>query len=286
MNITTETIKNLNQSDIMELFYNQFKDYGKKCAVYVAKNHNMSETYCADYIASGLFELFINRCEKLHSEIDNSEKSLYFSRETMLRAFFGTKKLIKKIMAMTNYSSYFKNNAKAYNTSFKDTLSVDALSVYCEQIGDAVYSKTNYKLPRYKKSKNKYSEYRNVKKVNSHIIDIIDVLEQKENRSHKVNLSLNAKVNDNGDEYGVFIKSYYPTPEQELLNKLSRFYSRKTSQKIKSDKNFYRLLEVETKITKSITLDNKDKQTIKNLKIRCGVESLNTKELLYIVNNY
>ena len=187
---------------------------------------------------------------------------------------------------MTNYSSYFKNNDKAYTTTYKDNMTSSALAIQCEQINSAVYSPTHYKLNKQPYSKNKYSEYRNVKKVNSHIIDIVDVLEQKENRSHKVNLSLNAKVNDNGDEFGIFVKSYYPTPEQDLINKLSRFYSRKTSQKIKSDKNFYKLLDVECKINKSVTLDNKDKQTIKNLKIRCGVEALNTKELLYIVNNY
>jgi hypothetical protein len=183
MKITIENLKNLNQSAIMELFYNEFKNYGKKCAVYIAKNHDMSETYCADYIASGLFELFLNRCEKLHSEEKNT--SLEFSRETMLYSFLGTKKLVKKIMAMTNYSSYFKNNEKAYNTSFKDTLSAGDMATYCEQINGPIYSKTNYKVKAYKNSKNKYSEYRNVKKVNSHIIDIVDILEQKENRTSK-----------------------------------------------------------------------------------------------------
>lgn len=261
MKITIETLKNLNQSAIMELFYNEFLNYGKKSALYVARYHDMTIEYCANYIASGLFDLFLTRCEKLHNEEKNT--SLNFSRETMLYSFLGTKKLVKKIMAMTNYSSYFKNNNYAY--------------------GD---SETKYRMNAYKHSKNKYSEFRNVKNVNGHTVDIVDILEQKENRTSKKWYSLNETINDNGDEFGIFVKSYYPTPEQELLNKLSRFYSRKTSQKIKHDKNFYRLLEVETKITKSITLDNKDKQTIKNLKIRCGVEALNTKELLYIVNNY
>lgn len=263
MKITLETIKNLNQSEIMELIYSQFLQYAKKCSVYTANNHDMSETYCTDYIASGLFELFLNRCEKLYSEIPNNEKSLEFSHETMLYSFLGTKKLVKKIMAMTNYASYFKNNNYAYGNN-----------------------ETKYKMNKYKKSVNKYSEFRNVKKVNSHIIDIVDVLEQKENRTNKKLYSLNSTVNDNGDEYGVFIKSYYPTPEQELLNKLSRFYSRKTAKKIRSDKNYYRLIEINTKISKSIPLENIDKQTIKNLKKRLGIEELKTKEILYIVSNY
>lgn len=261
MKITIETLKNLNQSAIMELFYNEFLQYAKKCSIYIAKNHDMSETYCTNYIASGLFELFINRCEQLHGEDKNAD--LEFSRETMLYSFLGTKKLIKKIMAMTNYSSYFKNNDYAY--------------------GD---NETKYRMNSYKNSKNKYSEFRNVKKVNSHIIDIVDILEQKENRTSKKLYSLNATINDNGDEFGVFVKSYYPTPEQELLNKLSRFYSRRTADKIRNDKNYYRLIEIETKISKSVPLENVDKQTIKNLKKRLGIEELKTKEILYIVSNY
>ena len=263
MKITLETLKNLNQSAIMELFYNEFKDYGKKCAIYVAKNHDMSETYCADYIASGLFELFINRCEKLHSEIDNSCKSLEFSHETMLYSFLGTKKLIKKIMAITNYSSYFKNNDYAY--------------------GD---SETKYRMNEYKNSKNKYSEFRNVKKVNSHIIDIVDILEQKENRTSKKLYSLNETINDNGDEYGVFVKSYYPTPEQELLNKLSRFYSRRTADKIRNDKKYTRFVELSEKNYNGIVLENKDIDFMYNFKKRNNLLELSSKEVFYIVSNY
>jgi len=261
--ITIETLNNLSQSAIMELFYNEFLQYAKKCSVYIAKNHDMSETYCTNYIASGLFELFLNRCEKLHSEIDNCSKSLNFSRETMLIAFLGTKKLIKKILAMTNYSSYFKNNNYAYGNS-----------------------ETKYKMTAYKKTNNKYSEYRNVKKVNSHVIDIVDILEQKENRTSKKNLSINAVVNDNGDEYGVFVKSYYPTPEEELLNKLSRFYSRCTANKIRNDKNYYRIIEIETKIKNCETISNTDNHFMYDFKKRNGLEVLKTDELLYIVNNY
>lgn len=286
MKITIETLENLSQSAIMELFYNEYLQYAKKCSVYVAKNHDMSETYCTNYIASGLFELFLNRCEKLHSEIENNKKSLNFSRETMLYAFLGTKKLIKKIMAMTNYSSYFKNNAKAYNTSFKDTLSSATIATYCEQIEGPIYSKTNYKVKAYKNSKNKYSEYRNVKKVNSHIIDIVDILEQKENRTSKKLYSLNETVNDNGDEYGIFIKSYYPTPEQELLNKLSRLYSRKTAIKIRSDKKYARFVELSKKNYSGERLENKDVDFMYNFKKRNNLLELSSKEVFYIVDNY
>lgn len=280
MKITIETLKNLNQSAIMELFYNEFLNYGKKCALYVARNHDMTITYCADYIASGLFELFLNRCEKLHSE--DKKSGLEFSRETMLYSFLGTKKLVKKIMAMTNYSSYFKSNTRAYNTSFKDSLGAEAMATYCEQIDGPIYSKTNYKVKAYKNSKNKYSEFRNVKHVNGHTVDIVDILEQKENRTSKKNLSLDNDLYD-GVSFASSIVSHYPTPEQELLNKLSRFYSRCTANKIRAHKKydtFYRIATSEDIQSKS------DQNFIAYFKKSMGLESLNTKEILYVVSNY
>lgn len=281
MKITIETLNKLNQSEIMELFYNQFLDYGKKCALYVAHNHDMTIEYCACYIASGLFELFLTRCEKLHENKDGYE----FSCETMLHSFLGTKKLIKKIMAMTNYSSYFKSNNKAYNTSFKDTLSNSEVATYCEQIENKLYSKTNYKLPAFKKSKNKYSEFRNVKKVNSHIIDIVDILEQKENRTSKKNLSLDNDLYE-GISFNETIVSYYPTPEQALLNKLAYQYSAITSAKIRNDKKFDRLQAIEKKFNEGVTLANSEVDFMYNFKKRLGLDTLSTKELFYIVNNY
>jgi len=261
MKITIETLNNLNQSAIMELFYNEFLAYGKKCALYIAHKHDMTITYCADYIASGLFELFINRCEKLHSEDKNA--GLNFSRETMLYSFLGTKKLVKKIMAITNYSSYFKSNIKAYEAG-PDTV---------------------YKLPAYKKTKNRYSEYRNIKKVNSHIIDIVDILEQKENRTSKKNLSLDNDLYE-GVSFATSIVSYYPTPEQELLNKLSYKYSAITSAKIRNDKKFDRLQAIEKKFNAGVNLASSEVDFLYNFKKRHGLEVLTTKELFYIVSNY
>jgi hypothetical protein len=255
--ITLETISNLNESAIMELFYNEFLAYGKKCALYVARYHDMTIEYCADYIASGLFHLFLTRCEKLHSEAKNT--GLEFSRETMLFSFLGTKKLVKKIMAMTNYSSYFKNNNYAY--------------------GD---SETKYRMNAYKHSKNKYSEFRNVKRVNSHIVDIVDILEQKENRTSKKNLSLDSDMFE-GVSFATSIVSYYPTPEQELLNKLSRFYSHKMAVKIRNDKKFNYFYNIAT----SESVQNKTEQNfLAYFKKRLGLEELKTKDILYIVSNY
>lgn len=253
MKITVETIKNKKLNEVNELFYNSFLEYGKKTADYIANKHDMSKEYCAMYIASGLYTLYLERFEQLR---ENGELFI----EALVKAYYGTRKLVKKIMAITNYSSYFKNNNIAYD-------------------GDS----TIYKLPKYKKSKNQYSEYRNIKKVNSYVIDIIDVLEQKENRSHKKELSID---NDTDYDFRNNIVSYYPTPEQALLNKLSIAYSVKYAQKIRSHKKYYRLIEIENNIKNNIVLTSSDKMFIDYFKKSLGLEELRTKELLYIASNY
>lgn len=257
--ITLETISNLNQSAIMELFYNEFLNYGKKCALYIARYHDMTIEYCACYIASGLFELFLVRCEKLHE----NENGYEFSRETMLYSFLGTKKLVKKIMSMNNYSSYFKNNAFAYESN----------------------GETQYKMNKQKYSKNKNSEFRNVNKVNHHIIDIVDVLEQKENRTSKKLLSLDSDLYE-GVSFKDTIVSYYPTPEQALLNKLAHQYSAITSAKIRNDKKFDRLRAIQKKFTENVTLASSEVDFLYNFKKRLNLDTLSTKELFYIVSNY
>ena len=259
MKITIETIKNKSVKEIKELFYNDFLNYGKICSRYIADKHDMSKQYCYMYIASGLYMLMLDRIEQVKA---NNEFNLD-DYGIMLYSFLCTKKLVKKIMAMTNYSSYFKNNNIAYE-SIENTI---------------------YKLPKYKKSKNQYSEYRNIKKVNSHVIDIIDVLEQKENRTSKKNLSLDNDLFE-GVSFSEFVVSYYPTPEQALLNKLSYVYSKKYADIIRSDKKYYKIVELENKLKNSEALLQKDYDFIKRFKEKHNLEVLNFKEILYIVSNY
>ena len=259
MKITIETIKNKSVNEVKELFYNEFLNYGKICSKYIANKHDMSIEYCSMYIASGLYMLMLDRIEQVK---ENNEFNLD-NYGIMLYSFLCTKKLVKKIMAITNYSSYFKNNSIAYENT----------------------ENTIYKLPKYKKSKNQYSEYRNIKKVNSHVIDIIDVLEQKENRTSKKNLSLDNDLYE-GVSFNEFIISYYPTPEQDLLNKLSYAYSKKYADRIRSDKNYDRILFLKDKHDKNITLSNTENHFLYDFKKRYNLEVLTSKELFYIVSNY
>ena len=259
MKITVGTIKNCeNNNKKMELIFNQFVDYGKKCSVYFADKHNMTITYCRDYIASGLYDLLLKRIDYLqeNNENNNDYDTIIFI------AFLSTKKLIKKVLATTNYSGYFKNSTIAYN-------------------GDS----TIYKLPKYKKSKNQFSEYRNIKKVNSHIIDIVDILAQYENRDSRSTQRHNIYFADD-DTFSMTIKEPYFTPEQDLIRKLSRFYSMQFSNKIKNDKKFDRLNFIFDKIKNNGNLASSEVDFLYNFKKRYDIECLTSKELLYIVSNY
>ena len=116
-------------------------------------------------------------------------------------------------------------------------------------------------------------------------IDIVDILEQKENRTSKKNLSLDNDLYE-GVSFNETIVSYYPTPEQALLNKLAYQYSAITSAKIRNDKKFDRLQAIEKKFNEGVTLANGEVDFMYNFKKRLGLDTLSTKELFYIVNNY
>lgn len=260
MKITVETIKNLkNENAKMELIFNQFVIYGKKCSVYFADKHSMTTSYCRDYIASGLYDLLLKRIDYLKNNNENN----YDNDTIIFIAFLSTKKLIKKVLATTNYSSYFKNNEYAYNN------------------GD----NTVYKMPKYKKSKNQYSEYRNIKKVNAHIIDIIDLLEQYENRDSRSQQRHNVYFK-NDDSFVTTIREPYFTPEQELMRKLSYAYSKKYADRIRADKNYTRILFLKDKHDNNIVLSNTENHFLYDFKKRYNLEVLTSKELFFIVSNY
>jgi hypothetical protein len=262
--ITLETINGKSENEIMTIFYNSFFDYGKSCAKYIAYKHNMDIIECACYIASGLYQLLLKRIEQLKNDntLNNNMRFLI--------AFFGTQKLVKKIMAMTNYSSYFKNNKLSYG----DDLKVN---------GHTVGSETVYRMNKYKYSNNKYSEYRNVKKVNTNIIDIVDVLEQKENRDSKKSISYDS------DDTGYFrdsLRSNYGNPEQDLLCKLSRFYSHVYAEKIRQSKDYMRLMTLKDSISSDVKMSTKTRSFLRDFKHRHGLETLKTREIYYILENY
>lgn len=120
---------------------------------------------------------------------------------------------------------------------------------------------------------------------NTHYITIIDVLEQWENRDARTAQKKNVYFEDDST-FSNTVKSYYGTPEENLLNKLSKMYSRKMAIKIRSDKKYCRIIDINNRLDKNYKLNQSDYDFIKYFKNRLGIAELNYKEIRYIVENY
>lgn len=120
---------------------------------------------------------------------------------------------------------------------------------------------------------------------NTHYITIVDVLEQWENRDARTAQKKNVYFEDDNTFINT-IKSYYGTPESDLLNKLSKMYSHKMAIKIRSDKKYYKIIDINNKLDKDYKLNQSDYDFIKYFKNRLGISELNYKEIRYIVDNY
>lgn len=120
---------------------------------------------------------------------------------------------------------------------------------------------------------------------NTHYITVVDVLEQWENRDARTAQKKNVYFEDD-NTFNNTIKSYYGTPESDLLNKLSKMYSHKMAVKIRSDKKYYKILDINNRLDKDYKLNQSDYDFIKYFKKRLNIEELNYKEIRYIINNY
>ena len=222
--IELKDIKGMNEKQIKELIFNQFLDFGKKTAKYIAGKHNMSLSYCAGYIASGLYMLTCERYDKAYTSIDNIGG---FSSSDFFVCFLSTKKLVKMILGNTNYKSY--DLQKGNN-------------------------------------------------INAKVIDIVDVLEQKENRTNKKSISYDDIDNGLKDR----LQSYYDTPETALMKKLSYEVSYKKVAELKKDVKINRVMAIMSRDKK----DNTDIKFLSYFKKKHGLELVSNKELYYLISNY
>ena len=132
-----------------------------------------------------------------------------------------------------------------------------------------ILGNTNYKAYDVKNGSN----------INSKVIDIIDVLEQKENRTSKKSISYDDIDNGLKDR----LQSYYDTPETAFMKKLARYYSNKKVREIKSDNKINRVIAImnrDDNITKS------DNMFLLRFKLKHNIEVISNKELFYLISNY
>lgn len=119
--IELKDITGKNENQVKELIFNQFLDYGKKTAKYIASKHNMSLSYCTGYIASGLYTLTCERYNKEYVNIDNIGD---FNTDDFFVCFLSTKKLIKVILGNTNYKTYDIEKGNNINSTVIDIIDV------------------------------------------------------------------------------------------------------------------------------------------------------------------
>lgn len=131
-----------------------------------------------------------------------------------------------------------------------------------------ILGNTNYKAYDIKNGNN----------INSKVIDIIDVLEQKENRTSKKSISYDDIDNGLKDR----LQSYYDTPETSLMKKLSYEISYKKVSELKRDTKINRVMAIMQREKK----DNTDVKFLSYFKKKHGIELVSNKELYYLLSNY
>lgn len=188
-----------------EIVYRQFLDYGSHIAKYVCNKHDMSEEYCTMFIASGLFQKFLQLKNKLI--IQNGSFYCNVDFEAMRYTFA----LLRKVQNNLN----FKKGGEY--TEPKNML-------------DTWYYLPNVSFVEVK------SKLVREPIINTNIIDVVDIITQWENRDARTQARKTRRYYDGEDGTSEldFIKSYYATPEQALLNKCMK-------ERAKRELDFYRL---------------------------------------------
>ena len=131
-----------------------------------------------------------------------------------------------------------------------------------------ILGNTNYKSYDLQKGNN----------INAKVIDIVDVLEQKENRTNKKSISYDDIDNGLKDR----LQSYYDTPETALMKKLSYEVSYKKVAELKKDVKINRVMAIMSRDKK----DNTDIKFLSYFKKKHGLELVSNKELYYLISNY
>lgn len=188
-----------------EIVYRQFLDYGTRMAKYVCSKHDMSESYCSMFIASGLFQKFLQLKNKLI--IQNGSFYCNVDFEAMKYTFA----LLHKVLNNLNYKK------GGEYTEAKNML-------------DTWYYLPNILIVEVK------SKLVREPMTNTNIVDVVDIITQWENRDARTQARKTRRYyeGENGENELDSIRSYYATPEQALLNKCMK-------ERAKRELNFYRL---------------------------------------------
>ena len=205
------------------IIYAQFLEYGKIQAPYIAHKHDMSVDYCTCYIASGLFQKYLQLKAKKIEAFGRFYCNVDF--ESMCHVFA----LIRKV----------KNN-----------LNFKTCGEYTEGFSKVVIDDYNF-LPRVGFTQIvKKSELIREKIGNSKNVDIVDILNQWENRDARTQAKKTRRYYEDEDGTSELdrISSHYGTPETKLLNKCARECARTEIDYYRNHcNNFSRIMHIVTK---------------------------------------
>jgi hypothetical protein len=205
------------------IVYNQFLDYGRIQAPYIASKHDMTTEYCACYIASGLFQKYLQLKAKKIADFGRFYNNVDY--ESLCHVFA----LIRKVKNNLNFKS-----CGYYTDGYDKTITDDFY--YLPKIGFTQIVKK--------------SELIRENIGNSKQIDIVDILEQWENRDARTQAKKTRRYFEGEDGTSEIdrISSHYGTPENKLLNKCTRERARIEIDYYKNHcTNFSRILHIVTK---------------------------------------
>lgn len=226
------------------IVYNQFLDYGKIQAPYIAHKHDMGAEYCACYIASGLFQKYLQLKAKKIADFGKFYCNVDY--ESLCHVFA----LIRKV----------KNN-----------LNFKVMGEYIDGYKKDACDDLNYIPLRGFVTIEKSSVLKREKIGNTKNVDIVDILNQWENRDARTQAKKTRRYFEGEDGTSELerISSHYGTPETKLLNKCARERARVEINYYKNHcENFSRILHI---VSKSDNLTHAESNTIYKFRQRYNV---------------
>lgn len=121
MRITIETFKGKSDSEKMNIIINDIQSYAHNSAKYVYNKHNMTLSYCENYITSGLYTMFIDRLEKLQND---ENYGTWEYDNLLIYSLASTKRLVRMILANSNmayYNAIYDDDKCEYVDNIKST---------------------------------------------------------------------------------------------------------------------------------------------------------------------
>lgn len=206
--------------------YTHFFNYAKKCSKYYAKKHGMTENECTCYIASGMYNKFLNlrskTIKKCGYHFNAIEVSCYYRVMSQL-------KIALQKMNLVTTSEYKTFKAWASPEVIISTTREDGLKKYVIPVIDHKATSKPEFIPVVSNSK---------------MFDIVDVIEVWDNRHSRTESRLYDAMNELNNEVGN--KTFFKPSEVDKLNEEDK---RRLNKKLYAIARYNNMLDRMTKLS-------------------------------------